>query len=256
MSNTQRKGFTLIELLVVIAIIALLAAILFPVFARARENARRASCQSNLKQIALGMTQYLQDNDERFPVYRVDTSGLGGGGYCGPLCWPKQIEPYVKSTQIYRCPSATIPQAGSDALVFGNPQQTTYGMPNGPMSGYPYPSNTPAELLQSFDFDGPPYVPSGAPCHQGSITEPSRTFMIAESRSSDPDPSAPGKTYYETRGYGTFGLWITGTAKPEDSANLSKDRHLDGYNVAFVDGHVKWVKNGNGSSYVFKNTCH
>src|SRR5471032_187855 len=62
------KGFTLIELLVVIAIIAILAAILFPVFARARENARRASCQSNLKQIGLGFQQYSQDYDERFPI--------------------------------------------------------------------------------------------------------------------------------------------------------------------------------------------
>jgi prepilin-type N-terminal cleavage/methylation domain-containing protein len=66
-SNMVRRAFTLIELLVVIAIIALLAAILFPVFARARENARRASCQSNMKQIGLGILQYAQDNDERLP---------------------------------------------------------------------------------------------------------------------------------------------------------------------------------------------
>ena len=63
----QRTGFTLIELLVVIAIIALLAAILFPVFSRVRENARRSSCQSNLKQLALGFQQYMGDNDGRFP---------------------------------------------------------------------------------------------------------------------------------------------------------------------------------------------
>ena len=66
-SKQYRRGFTLIELLVVIAIIAILAAILFPVFARARENARRSSCLSNMKQIGLGMMQYSQDNDERYP---------------------------------------------------------------------------------------------------------------------------------------------------------------------------------------------
>src|SRR5471032_2605405 len=67
-SSVRSIGFTLIEILVVIAIIAILAAILFPAFARARENARRASCQSNLKQIGIGMTQYCQDYDERLPM--------------------------------------------------------------------------------------------------------------------------------------------------------------------------------------------
>ncbi len=74
---TKKKGFTLIELLVVIAIIAILAAILFPVFARARENARRSSCQSQLKQIALGHKQYIQDYDEKFPLVFVNTTQHG-----------------------------------------------------------------------------------------------------------------------------------------------------------------------------------
>ena len=94
-----KSGFTLIELLVVIAIIAILAAILFPVFARARENARRASCQSNLKQIALGIKQYTQDYDERFPL------AISGGSVYG---WADAVQPYLKSTQIYQCPSETI----------------------------------------------------------------------------------------------------------------------------------------------------
>ena len=91
-----RAGFTLIELLVVIAIIALLAAILFPVFSRARENARRTSCQSNLKQIGLGLIQYEQDNDESLPV-RTGTGSFGG--------WVVPILSYTKSTQIFCCPS-------------------------------------------------------------------------------------------------------------------------------------------------------
>ena len=88
-------AFTLIELLVVIAIIAILASILFPVFGRARENARRASCQSNLKQIGLGMFQYTQDYDERFPIY--------GSTY--ELGWASVLQPYLKSSQIFQCPS-------------------------------------------------------------------------------------------------------------------------------------------------------
>ena len=108
--NTQparRRAFTLIELLVVIAIIAILAAILFPVFARARENARRASCQSNLKQIGLGIKQYIQDYDERFPQEGDATAGNRG--------WAYAIQPYIKSEQLFQCPSETVaPPPGAD----------------------------------------------------------------------------------------------------------------------------------------------
>lgn len=101
----KKKGFTLIELLVVIAIIAILAAILFPVFARARENARRASCQSNLKQIGLGVLQYTQDYDEKYPSrymnYTPANSTTNG------VAWREAIQPYVKSTQLFACPSNT-----------------------------------------------------------------------------------------------------------------------------------------------------
>jgi prepilin-type N-terminal cleavage/methylation domain-containing protein/prepilin-type processing-associated H-X9-DG protein len=95
----KRKGFTLIELLVVIAIIAILAAILFPVFARARENARRASCQSNAKQIMLGIMQYTQDYDEKLFYHN------GGTGLTN---WAYILQPYVKSTQLFTCPSDTL----------------------------------------------------------------------------------------------------------------------------------------------------
>ncbi|MDF2440635.1 MAG: hypothetical protein JWN98_1619, partial [Abditibacteriota bacterium] len=94
--SQRRKGFTLIELLVVIAIIAILAAILFPVFARARENARRTSCQSNLKQIGLGIMQYTQDYDERMPARYTGNETQS---------WRRVIYPYVKSTQLFACSS-------------------------------------------------------------------------------------------------------------------------------------------------------
>jgi len=101
----RRSGFTLIELLVVIAIIALLAAILFPVFARARENARRASCESNLKQIGISMMQYLQDYDEYYPI-TINSAGV---------TWITVLQPYAKSVQVFGCPSElkTNPSYGS-----------------------------------------------------------------------------------------------------------------------------------------------
>lgn len=95
-SAGTERGFTLIELLVVIAIIAILAAILFPVFARARENARRSSCQSNQKNIGLGVLQYLQDYDEMTPP----SAAVGPNPTDG-------IQPYIKSAQIFVCPSTT-----------------------------------------------------------------------------------------------------------------------------------------------------
>jgi prepilin-type N-terminal cleavage/methylation domain-containing protein len=108
------KAFTLIELLVVIAIIAILAAILFPVFARARENARRASCTSNLKQISLGILQYVEDYDGRFPPYQ-DAGVMG------------LIFPYVKSAQIFRCPSSKLNPPSSPTMT--SYYASEYGMP-------------------------------------------------------------------------------------------------------------------------------
>ena len=96
--SNRKSAFTLIELLVVIAIIAILAAILFPVFARARENARRSSCASNLKQIGLGFIQYTQDYDEKYmPVF----VNLGPDS----KMWAQQLQPYIKSVQLFACPS-------------------------------------------------------------------------------------------------------------------------------------------------------
>jgi prepilin-type N-terminal cleavage/methylation domain-containing protein/prepilin-type processing-associated H-X9-DG protein len=100
-----RRGFTLIELLVVIAIIAILAAILFPVFARAREKARQASCQSNLKQLVLAILMYAQDYDEALPHYSNFRNHTTGSWGVRNSTWYYNIYPYVKNTQAYVCPS-------------------------------------------------------------------------------------------------------------------------------------------------------
>ena len=95
----RRMGFTLIELLVVIAIIAILAAILFPVFQKVRENARRASCESNMKQALLGLTQYVQDNEETTPPGWIQENGNGPAVF-----WDMLAQPYIKSTGVFQCP--------------------------------------------------------------------------------------------------------------------------------------------------------
>jgi prepilin-type N-terminal cleavage/methylation domain-containing protein len=139
MQREKKNGFTLIELLVVVAIIGLLAAILFPVFARARENARRASCASNLKQIGLGLMQYIQDYDEAYPF----------------KTWAKDVEPYIKDTQVYNDPSGN--RYNNGVYVAKYPAYIGYSMnlgkgdaPNGPasrkpgdiFSGWPTPAFT------------------------------------------------------------------------------------------------------------------
>jgi prepilin-type N-terminal cleavage/methylation domain-containing protein/prepilin-type processing-associated H-X9-DG protein len=96
----RKGGFTLIELLVVIAIIAILAAILFPVFAQAREKARQASCESNIKQITLGVMQYVEDYDEQYPYLNWGVNPHNGS-------WETTLDPYIKSQQIWICPSAS-----------------------------------------------------------------------------------------------------------------------------------------------------
>ena len=106
----SRRGFTLIELLVVIAIIAILAAILFPVFARARENARRTSCLSNVKQIGLGIMQYVQDYDGVMPA--TNANGNNDESYVVAA----RLQPYVKSFQIFKCPSSSTPQGTIQAM--------------------------------------------------------------------------------------------------------------------------------------------
>ena len=142
------RGFTLIELLVVIAIIALLAAILFPVFQRARERARQSGCMSNMKQLGLGLIQYEQDNDEKYPGGLVQggpmavpaTPGGAGAGEPGyGMGWAGSIYPYVRNTQIFTCPDdTTLPNSGTQNVSYSLNQW----LPARNLSGLASPATT------------------------------------------------------------------------------------------------------------------
>jgi prepilin-type N-terminal cleavage/methylation domain-containing protein/prepilin-type processing-associated H-X9-DG protein len=225
MLTQAKKGFTLIELLVVIAIIAILASILFPVFGRARENARRSSCQSNLKQIALGTKQYVQDYDEKFPVVTAaDTSPSTSRG------WAIALQPYLKSTQIFQCPSETNPPANVDAntpATYGGAGFTDYWY-NQKLSGK---SEAGVEYISSTVMHGDGSSSSSAYAFDGiTISDAGNINDNNTSATSTTFPytllTAPARTNaLIPAGKGDFGL-----------------RHLDGLNYAFADGHAKWLK--------------
>jgi prepilin-type N-terminal cleavage/methylation domain-containing protein/prepilin-type processing-associated H-X9-DG protein len=204
------RGFTLIELLVVIAIIAILASILFPVFARARENARRSSCMSNLKQIGLGLMQYTQDYDENMVlVYQ--------NGTCSPS-WGEQVQPYMKSKQVFRCPA----KPASTLVSCSNPNARVFNdyVANGTRYG-PIAANT------GFGYDRPmdmANVVDGTvrPTTIASIAEVSRSIVVAE--------------YKGTGNYAN----INSTSSANGMFDLSN--HLGTSNYLFVDGHVKSMK--------------
>ncbi len=217
MNRHRKDAFTLIELLVVIAIISILAAILFPVFARARENARRTSCLSNVRQIGLGLMQYAQDHDERLVPYNSGSSDSVNRPY-----YHGAIEPYVKNIQVFRCPSIKKSYNTFNTLYF-----PTYAL-NGTAAGSGYV-----------------YAGIGTPL--ATITEPSITWALVETQYS--------AARWESDGWGRAGVSFASEAIPEEATGVFRmDTHLDGSNVGFADGHVKWVKNGsNGRGYRWKS---
>jgi len=193
-----RPAFTLIELLVTIAIIAILAAILFPVFARARENARRASCMSNLKQLALGVRMYTQDYDEQMPTLI----------HSDHTAWIEVIFPYVKSKQLFVCPSSTNPGTSNNTWV-------------------PVAKN-PDFLPRPIVVDYYPNIRVMKPSSLGTISlaaipTVSDTFLMWD--------CGPALSYMNT-----------GDPAGSNHLRITGGRHLEGDNYSFVDGHVKWLK--------------
>lgn len=236
-SKAKTQGFTLIELLVVVAIIALLAAILFPVFGRARENARRSTCQSNLKQIGLGILQYSQDYDERFPsAYSYEYSATRWPTTYGrpvPNSWDRAIMPYMgvkvnnhasdysSNATIFRCPSDTAPLSATMISYYGSgakPRSYSMTDSNYGNDGFVGPSKD----------DGYGLYAQGR--HIGVFADPSGTLMVTENTN--------GQNIY-----GSFnGASCVGWA-------LSRSMHFEGgLNYLFVDGHVKWLNNKTSSN--------
>jgi prepilin-type N-terminal cleavage/methylation domain-containing protein/prepilin-type processing-associated H-X9-DG protein len=235
---TQKKGFTLIELLVVIAIIAILAAILFPVFAKAREKARQISCLSNEKQIGLGLMQYTQDNDETYPSGRNYANGRG---------WAGEIYPYVKSTSVFKCPDDSV-----------TPTNISY---QGPyyVCSYAYNNN----LVARPTSDGS--TTSSGVATIATLTAPASTVALSEIMNNvakvdnnngnfDGD-SAVSFGAYRFDGYGPVSsinggfpiadggyLGAIAAAATSASSYHPTGRHTDGANYLMTDGHAKFLR--------------
>jgi prepilin-type N-terminal cleavage/methylation domain-containing protein/prepilin-type processing-associated H-X9-DG protein len=229
------SGFTLIELLVVIAIIAILAAILFPVFAKAREKARQISCASNLKQLGLGFLQYIQDNDETFPVGAVNSTFTPNDHF--GIGWAGPIYPYVKSTGVYACPDDSTPN---------QPNATP------PMYKVSYALNT--HIVNSY---------ANIKGQLAALNAPAATVMLTEVNGSVADVAlideglSVGATRASCVTQGDQNLGINpGVSEPlmrlatgkldgnnnNNQTDGTAGRHTDASNFLLCDGHVKWLK--------------
>lgn len=227
------QGFTLIELLVVIAIISILASILFPVFARARENARRTSCISNLKQIGLGTMMYVQDYDGRYPLgyYVVPSGTVGPDGqifYDGVVFWEQMVSPYIKNGQLFFCPDTA----------------HSYSDPTGASSQWANMLSGNYGINELIAVDGNSGGPSNTTGNEAAMPSPSADYLIMDFGIYGFQP------YYVLNPTGSYylpGVGAEGISCSSVSASLASDcnngRHFGGSTVAFADGHSKWLGN-------------
>jgi len=249
-----QRGFTLIELLVVIAIIAILAAILFPVFQKVRENARRASCASNEKQLGIAFTQYAQDADEGYPLisYAVPTGGISAfSNSCGNVAlnqvgWAEAIYPFVKSTGAYRCPDVPpAGNAGGNCNAGGNIGASAYAL------NFWIANNNPAGFgtaVQQSD-DPTKQVPKFSKLNQFDF--PASTFLLTESNDGTNGADTHGGSSENVQ----WGWTKAASQGLQPSGTLTK--HNGGANYLFTDSHVKWINAsslGGGSAATTKKS--
>lgn len=222
--SSKRRAFTLIELLVVIAIIAILAAILFPVFARARENARRASCQSNLKQIGLGLMQYTQDYDETMPMLWSVDSPVNSGNAAPGYTWRDAVQPYVKSWQIFKCPSDSRSIVPSNSNV-----DSSYGAN---MAGWGEDQTVAGRATGK----GPSISQSaGRTVKISAIAAVATTIFALDCN------SYQYSTQWNDINIATGHQVVSGTS-PRELTGGGIERHLETINTLWCDGHVKAMK--------------
>ena len=256
MNHAVKRGFTLIELLVVIAIIAILAAILFPVFAQARESARKITCISNYKQMTTGVLMYMQDYDETMIPANTNGYSIGCLGCGSPdMIWPQLIQPYIKNWQVFRCPSD--PNANDASLSVdsgGTPEA-----PNDPDHFYHWGSRADFGLnyvfLSPWLYQASKQFWGSVPVSMAAISAPASTMLAVDTiwdRDAGGTPKGGGNWVVEApciRGadgnkitptdFLGYGGWYPSQKTSWLQYGGAWPRHLNQINIAYTDGHAK-----------------